>query len=244
MRAVCRAAGELASLFFFGGCTVTRQQYPESFGAECAAQCSHRPARPLRPFAGVYGGPRVVSGVSQGVADRPSNAVAVGVPLSSSASAFRAHPRPFRSHPRPFVRTLGRSTVTLGPACAPSALRAGGSFGRSAPDGGRFSLRLQFSLLRRHRPQSLPVIQSPTAAATAIRTPLAHRAHPRPFRSHPRRRPSARTLGHSARTLGHSARTRGPPRGREFRPIRTRWREISAEVAVFPPSASADQGHC
>ena len=44
------------------------------------------------------------------------------------------------------------------------------------------------------------------------------------FRCRPRRRPSARTLG--------------PPCGREFRPIRTRWREISAEIAVFPPSAS------
>ena len=219
MRAACRAAGELASLFFFNGCAVTRQQYPESFGAECAAQCLHRPARPLRPFAVVYGGPRVVGGVPQGVADRPSYVVGlgvgvgvgVGVPLSpsasasASASAFRCRPRP-----RPSARTLGppcgrefrpirtrwreifaeiagfppsasQTTVSrshpeslgsshrhpdaVGPPCAPSpvpqslsavprspsALRAGGSFGRSAPDGGRFPLKLQFSLLRRRQ---------------------------------------------------------------------------------------------
>ena len=40
---------------------------------------------------------------------------------------------------------------------------------------------------------------------------------------------------------------RGGPRrsrGREFRPIRTRWREISAEIAVFPPSSSATAVSC
>ena len=232
MRAACRAAGELASLFFFSGCAVTRQQYPESFGAECTAQYLHRPARPSRPFAVVYGGPRVVGGVPQGVADRPSYvvvgvgvevgvgvplspsafrcrprrrrrrrrsavALGVGVPLSpsasasASASAFRCRPRRRRRRRRSAV------ALALGPPRAPSAHHAGGSFGRSAPDGGRFPLKLQFSLLQRHRPQSLAVIQSPSAAATAIRTPLAHRAHPRPFRSHSRLfrghpRPSAR----------------------------------------------------
>ena len=163
MRAACRAAVELA-LLLFGGCTVTRQQYPESFGAEGAAQCSHRLARPLRPL-----------------------------------------------RPPPRARRAGAAAVP-----------AGGSFGGSAPDGGRFTLKLQFSLLPRHEPQP-PRAPTPEAAACPVpQGPPPEAAFPR----HPR--PSAVTLG--------------PPHGREFRRIRTRWREISAEDAVFPPSSSASEG--
>ena len=167
MRAACRAAGELASLFFFGGCTVTRQQYPGSFGAGGTAQCSHRLAA-----AGAAG-----------------------------ARCCRCAVLPLRG-------------------AAATTARAGGSFGRSAPDGGRFPLRLQLSLLRRRRLRSPAVIQSPNVGSRRRpQPPSAVRSGPPPF-----------------------ARTVGPPCGREFRRIRTRWREISAGIAVFPPSSWACQG--
>ena len=186
MRAACHAAGGLPSLFFFGGCTVTHPQYPESFGAQGAAKCSHRLARPLRPFEGVYGGPRVVGGVPQGVVDRPSSAV--GVPRPFRAASPPAVPRgvtpgpprgrefrPIRTrwreistevavfppsasqtivsrcHPEPHVRSHRPPQSPPALHAHPRPFRAGGSFGRSAPDGGRFPLRLQFSLLQRRR---------------------------------------------------------------------------------------------
>ena len=201
MRAACHAAGGLPSLFFFGGCTVTHLQYPESFGAKGVAKCSHRLARPLRPFEGVYGGPRVVGGVRRGVVDRPSSAVGVPRPFraASPPAVPRGVPRPFRAaspgrsarrlpavprgrefrpirtrwreisteiavfppsasqtivsrcHPEPHVRSHRPPQSPPALHAHPRPFRAGGSFGRSAPDGGRFPLRLQFSLLQRRR---------------------------------------------------------------------------------------------
>ena len=218
MRAACRAAGELASLFF-GGCTVTAQQYSGSFGAGGAAQCSHRVARPRRPspvcaagrrcrggagprgcraaaVAGRRGGAAARAGGSfGGSGSRPRGRefwrirtrwreifaeIAVFPPSSSRITVSCRHPELQRREPH----------LPLGPPRAPSAARAGGSFGGSAPDGGRFSLRLQFSLLQRARVKAAgDGVRSTVLQSKASRSKASRSKAPGSTASPPRRSP-------------------------------------------------------
>ena len=251
MRAACRAAGELASLFFFGGCTVTRQQYPGSFGAGGAAQCSHRVARPHRCRRAVRraAGRRAAAAIPvpplpavrgrcrrSGRSRRPRGRefwptrtrwreifaeIAVFPPSVSQTTASCSHPELQRQKPPRSTRTLGRprgrefrrirtqwreifaeiavfpppssritascshpglqrqkpprSTRIFGPPRAPSAVRAGGSFGGSAPDGGRFPLSLRFSLLPRRRVKAT----GDRVGSAVLRSKASPSKHPR-----------------------------------------------------------------
>ncbi len=127
MRAACRAAVELASLFFFGGCTVTRQQYPGSFGAGGTAQCSHRlVAAAARSAAAVRGRCRRsrTLGPPRGREFRQirtrwreiSAAIAVFPPSVSPTPASCSHPESQRQKPPPSAATVDRSR-------GPSAVR-------------------------------------------------------------------------------------------------------------------------
>ena len=133
-------------------------------------------------------------------------------------------------------RRRRRSAVALGvgPPRAPSCVPRGREFRPIRTQWREISAEIavfppsasQTTVSRSH-PESLgsghrhPDAVGPPCAPSPVPQSLsALRAHPRPH-----------------------AVTLGPPRGREFRPIRTRWREISAEVAVFPPSTSAGQDH-